>query len=69
MKALRAMLSRLWRAVVADCPPSLEACQDCRELDCTQAQWVACERRRARALIRFAEQVRPAPRPRPIRQK
>jgi hypothetical protein len=62
MKAFVAMLSRLGRAVVTDVPPELDACENCRELDCTQAQWERCERRRARALIRFAEAVRPTER-------
>jgi hypothetical protein len=42
---------RLWSkmksAVVQDMPPSLAECEACREVDCTQERWRACERRLA----------------------
>jgi hypothetical protein len=48
MKAFLGLLSRIWRQhVVDDCPAELAACQDCRDLHCSQAQWEACERQRA----------------------
>jgi hypothetical protein len=47
MKALRALLARLWRGLVDDCPPELEVCENCRELHCDQRRWETCERRRA----------------------
>ena len=28
-------------------PPSLEECEACREVDCTQERWLSCERRMA----------------------
>ena len=31
--------------VVQDVPPSLEECETCREVECTQERWLACERR------------------------
>jgi hypothetical protein len=42
---------RLWKrladGVVQDVPPSLEECEKCRELECTQERWESCERRLA----------------------
>lgn len=44
-------LSSWWRrardAVVQDVPASLEACESCRETDCTQSRWQQCARRLA----------------------
>lgn len=44
-------LGRLWTRVrsglVADVPPSLEACECCRETNCTQRRWETCEHRLA----------------------
>jgi hypothetical protein len=40
-------LSRLRAGVVEDVPPSLEECESCREVDCTQERWLTCERRLA----------------------
>jgi hypothetical protein len=39
--------SRLHAGMVQDVPPSLEECETCREVDCTQERWEACERRLA----------------------
>ena len=39
--------SRLREGVVQDVPPSLEECEACREVDCTQERWLTCERRLA----------------------
>jgi hypothetical protein len=38
---------RLRQAVVDDVPASLEECESCREVECTQERWLACERRLA----------------------
>jgi hypothetical protein len=46
MKAFLALLSRLWSHVVQDVPSELDKCESCREVNCTQARWAACERRR-----------------------
>jgi hypothetical protein len=44
-------LGRIWSrfhtSVVQDVPPSLEACESCREVDCSQERWEACEHRLA----------------------
>jgi hypothetical protein len=37
--------TRLRAGVVLDVPPSLEECEACREVDCTQERWLTCERR------------------------
>jgi len=37
--------ARLRAGVVQDVPPSLEECETCREVECTQERWLACERR------------------------
>jgi hypothetical protein len=39
--------TRLRVGVVQDVPPSLEECECCREVDCTQERWLKCERRLA----------------------
>jgi hypothetical protein len=41
------MWSRLRAALVQDVPPSMEACESCRELECTQAMWRTCAQRLA----------------------
>ena len=42
---------RLWTrvkaGVIQDVPPSLEECESCREVNCTQARWRTCARRLA----------------------
>jgi hypothetical protein len=49
---------RLWSkmksAVVQDMPSSLEECEACREVDCTQERWRTCERRLAAEAARLA---------------
>jgi hypothetical protein len=45
------MLAGIWSGVVRDVPPSLEACEACRELNCTEKRWLSCvERLAAEAL-------------------
>ena len=39
--------SRLHAGVVQDVPVSLEECEMCREVECTQERWDRCERRLA----------------------
>lgn len=39
--------TRLRSGVVADVPPGLEACECCRETNCTQQRWEICEHRLA----------------------
>lgn len=34
--------NRLAAGIIDDVPPSLEACEACREVDCTQARWRSC---------------------------
>ena len=42
-------LGRIWRRAVAslieDVPPSLEECEVCRVVDCTQERWLVCAKR------------------------
>ena len=48
---LGSMLGRMWSrlrtGLVQDVPPSIEACESCRELDCTQERWQSCAQRLA----------------------
>lgn len=39
--------TRIRAGVVQDIPPSLEECESCREVDCTQERWLTCARRLA----------------------
>jgi hypothetical protein len=39
--------TRIRAEVVQDVPPSLEECESCREVDCTQERWLTCARRLA----------------------
>ena len=39
--------TRIRAGVVQDVPPSLEECESCREVDCTQEHWLTCARRLA----------------------
>ncbi len=47
--------ARLWSGVVADLPASLEECESCRVVDCTQERWLRCERRLIGEANRLAE--------------
>jgi hypothetical protein len=42
-------LGKLWgrikAGIVADVPPSLDACETCREVDCTEERWLTCPNR------------------------
>ena len=42
-KRVRALFARALEHVVADCPPELEACQDCHETSCPQVKWETCQ--------------------------
>lgn len=39
--------ARLRSGVIQDVPPGLEACECCREINCTQQRWETCEHRLA----------------------
>jgi hypothetical protein len=39
--------TRIKTGVVQDVPPSLEECEACREVNCTQERWLTCPRRLA----------------------
>jgi hypothetical protein len=39
--------TRIRAGVVQDVPPSLEECESCREVNCTQERWLTCARRLA----------------------
>jgi|PlaIllAssembly_1097288.scaffolds.fasta_scaffold75029_2 hypothetical protein len=39
--------ARIWAGVVQDLPPSIEACESCREVDCTEQMWRTCAQRLA----------------------
>jgi hypothetical protein len=55
----RSKFGKLWKrladGVVQDVPPSLEECETCRELECTQERWESCERRLAAEAAALAE--------------
>jgi hypothetical protein len=55
------MWSRLRAGLVRDVPPSIEACESCRELDCTQEMWQSCAQRLATeaVLLHGAEALAP----------
>ena len=48
---MSAWLGSLWtrfqREIIEDVPPCLEACESCRETDCTEARWMTCAKRLA----------------------
>ena len=46
---LRGFWKRVADGVVQDVPPSLDGCETCRELECTQERWESCELRLAAA--------------------
>jgi hypothetical protein len=39
--------TRLRAEFIQDVPPSLEECETCREVECTQERWLSCARRLA----------------------
>lgn len=43
----RRFWARLWSGMVQDVPPSLEECETCRDVDCTEERWHYCARRLA----------------------
>lgn len=47
-------LARLWSTLVAaiiqDTPATLNACESCRETDCTDRRWQRCGRRQSEAM-------------------
>lgn len=46
--------SRFYAGVVQDVPPTMEECEACREVDCTNERWQTCERRLAAESARLA---------------
>jgi hypothetical protein len=54
---------KLWKrlkgGIVADVPPSLDACETCREVDCTQERWSTCPPRLEVEAIRLKESGSP----------
>lgn len=45
-------------AVVQDCPPDMAACEVCRKLQCSSAEWLACENRlKAERYLRAGDQA------------
>ena len=47
--------NRLKGGIVADVPPNLDACESCRDLDCTQERWATCANRLAVEAKRLKE--------------
>jgi len=47
--------TRLRMGVVQDVPPSLDECQSCHEIECSQERWLACENRLATETARLSE--------------
>ena len=52
--------NRLKAGIVADVPPSLDACETCREVDCTQERWSTCVTRLAVEAERLKESGDPS---------
>jgi hypothetical protein len=48
--------TRIRGGVIQDVPPSLEACESCREVDCERERWLTCAKRLAGEAERLAEQ-------------
>lgn len=44
---------RISRAIVDDVPPDLDACETCREIECTQSHWEGCEQRLQKIRLRL----------------
>jgi hypothetical protein len=44
-RKLGKLLGRIKAGIVADVPPSLDACESCREVDCTEERWRTCPNR------------------------
>jgi hypothetical protein len=58
------LLTRLKAGIVADVPPSIDACEACREVDCTEERWRICPARlelEAERLKELAAKAAPAP--------
>ena len=57
---LRSWLSSKWvriqGSIVSDVPLSLDECEDCRQLDCSQVKWLSCPRRLAGEAERLSDQ-------------
>jgi hypothetical protein len=82
-RKLGKLWGRLKAGIVADVPPSLDACETCREVDCTEERWRTCRNRLEReaellgALAGKAEAAAPgreapdpgAPRPAPAKRE
>ena len=55
---------KLWKRlageVVQDVPPSLEQCESCREVDCTQERWESCQHRLATEAVALEQRRREA---------
>ena len=52
---LSAIWTRLRQEVIQDVPPSLEACESCRETDCVTERWMTCAKRLAGEAERMDE--------------
>ena len=44
---IRKLLGRHKAEIIADVPASIDACEACRVVDCTQERWLACPERLA----------------------
>jgi len=53
--------TRIKSGVIQDVPPSLEQCETCRQVNCTQEHWVSCVRRLAVEAERYESMNGPAP--------
>jgi hypothetical protein len=61
------LFARIWGRIVADTPPELAACEDCRWTECTQRDWERCrdriqrqreaQRERARQAVEDAHRI------------
>lgn len=46
-QAAHKIIARLSRAMVADCPAELAACEICNRPACSEEEWLRCEKRLA----------------------
>ena len=46
---------RIQGSIVSDVPLSLDECEDCRKLDCSQVKWLSCPRRLAGEAERLSD--------------
>ncbi len=42
---LKRLLQTIRQGIIQDVPPDLHACEICRKTECSQDEWIVCEKR------------------------